>query len=334
MRLLKSFHYTIATSKFSLPVVVLLSVVGWILLNGETADAAPILTDTADYGLWRLVPEVLTSGTLSVVLALMLSALAVYLMTELNNMFVLLRISSRMLGSMLAVMLTVSVFLHTLHPAHVVMLFVLLSYFPMFASYQQPDSMAYIFVAYMLVSLASLAFPKVLLMVPFYWLAQMLLRAFTPRTLAASVIGLIVPYWITFSFAYVNDCLPTVFGDFIGSFTFSLPDYSAWTMQQTLTALFAFLLVIVGVVNFYAHGNLDKTRTRVFLNVVVLLTFASFGLLVWETSHFIVLFPLVLINTAIISGHHIGQSFSLFDNIYTIVVLLMLVALIVLEVAV
>ncbi len=327
MNFLASFQRTIATSKFTLPVVVLLSALVWILLGGDSATQI----NTDDYGLWCLMPEMVQNGVLSGLLAFAVSVVAVYLMTELNNTFVLLRISSRMLGSLLAVLLTLSVFLHTLHPAHVVLLLVLFSYFPLFASYQQQGSMAYFFVAYMLVSMTSLLFPKLLLIVPFYWLAQALLRSFTPRTLAASVIGVIVPYWIAFSFAYVNDSLPEVFSHFIEGFDFSLPDYSVWTLRQALTALFVFLLAVVGTVDFYMYGNQDKTRTRVFLNVVVVLSVAAFLLLMWETSYFTVLFPLALINTSIIAGHQLAQSYSRFNNIYTMVVCVLAIALIVLE---
>ncbi len=272
------------------------------------------------------------SGVLSAVLAFAVSVVAVYFMAELNNTFVLLRVSSRMLGSLLAVLLTLSGFLHTLHPAHVVLLLVLFSYFPLFTSYQQQGSMAYIFVVYMLISVASLAFSKLLLIVPFYWLAQALLRSFTPRTLAASLIGVIVPYWIVFSFAYVNDCLSEIFSHFIEGFAFSLPDYSAWTLQQALTALFVLLLAVVGTVDFYMYGNKDKTRTRVYLNVVVIMSVVSFIMLAWESAHFVVLFPLVLINTSILAGHQLAQSYSRFNNIYAMVVCVLVVALIVLEV--
>ncbi len=326
MNFFASFQRTIATSKFTLPVVVLLSAVAWFLSDGGQAHSS-----YDDYGLWRLLPEVVKTGALSVVLSFVLSMMAVYFMTELNNTFVLLRISSRMLGSMLAVLLALSPFFHSLTPAHVLLVLLLLSLFPLFLSYQQQGSMAYIFVAYMLLSVASLLFPKILLALPCYWSAQIALRSFNPRTLAASLIGVVVPYWIAFSLAYVNDCLPEFFFGFIDGFGFSLPDYSVWTMSQLLMALYTLLLALVGVFDFYAHGNQDKTRTRVYLNVVVMFAVVSFLLLVWETSHFVLFYPLVLITTSVLAGHHIAQSYSRFDNIYTLVVCLLALALIVFE---
>ncbi len=326
------FQQTIATSKFTLPVVALFSLVAWFLCGTDTPSQAGLTVSGAGGELWRMIPEYITTGTLSVVLGFVLSILSVYLMTEFNNNFVLLRISSRMLGSMLALLLTVSTFLHQLQPAHVVLVLMLLSYFPLFATYQRAGSMAYVFVSYLLLSVASLLFPKVLLLVPFYWMGQAVLRSLNLRTMAASVFGVVVPYWIVFAFAYIGDCLPEVFGGFIGDFSFVLPDYSVLDAHCWILALLTLVLAVMGTVNFYMHDYLDKTRTRVYLNVVVLLAFASFLLLVLEPCHFAEVFPLVLINTSILAGHHLAQTYSRLTNIYTIVLCLVFVALIVLDV--
>ncbi len=325
------FQQTIATSKFTLPVVALFSLVAWFLCGDDVPSAAGMTAGGVGEELWSMIPEYITTGTLSVVFGFILSLVAVYLMTEFNNNFVLLRISSRMLGSVLALLLTVSSFLHPFQPAHVVLILMLLSYFPLFATYQRAGSMAYVFVSYLLLSIASLLFPKVLLLVPFYWMGQTVLRSLNLRTIAASVFGVVVPYWIVFAFAYISDCLPEVFDGFIGDFSFALPDYSVWDAHCWVLALLTFVLAVMGAVNFYMHDYLDKTRTRVYLNVVVLLAFASFLLLVWEPGHFAEVFPLVLINTSILAGHHLAQTYSRLTNIYTIVLCLMFVAFIVLD---
>ncbi len=324
-----SFQQTIATGKFTLPIVLLLSLVAWMLCPGEGVAVAA--SELSDYGLWYMLPESITTGLTSVVIGPFFSLLAVYLMTEFNNQFVLLRVSSRMLGSLLAVLLTASVFLHSFQPAHVVLLLILLSYFPLFVSYQQPDSMVYIFVAYMLLGIASLVFPKLLLVTPLYWLAQMVLRSFNPRTFFASVFGVAVPYWIAFSVVYVNDLLPEVYARFAEAFVFAVPVYSVWSIQHICVVAFAFLLSMFGIVNFLLHGYLDKTRTRVFLNVVTIFTLFSFLFLLLEPSHINVLLPFALVNTSIMAGHHLAQNFSRFNNIYTIIVCLIAAMLMVLE---
>ena len=108
------FQKRVASSPFTLPVVGAIAVVMWLLLRRE------------DVG-WQ-----------ELFLGLATSTVAVYMLAELNNRHVLLRISSRLISSLLAVMLAAVVQLHHFQVGHVVLLFSLASFFPFFFSISGP----------------------------------------------------------------------------------------------------------------------------------------------------------------------------------------------------
>lgn len=314
---------TIATSKFTLPVVAVLSLVFWFMSAGqaETQSAA-----NPELGMWRYIPDWATSGWDATGIGFLFSILAVYLMAEFNNKFILLRISSRMLSSTLAVLLTMCTFLHTFQPAHVILVLSMAAYFPLFFSYQRTDSMPMIYIAFLMQSVASLFFPKYLFLTPFVWVALIALRAFTFRTLCASIFGVITPYWILFSLAFVYGDFDSIYAHFIGDFRLSLPDYTCWSLHNWLSLALVVTMGIAGSINFHMRSHLDKTRTRTYIYVAIILFAASTFFLLWETAHFNEIFPLLIINSSILAGHHLAQEYSRLSNIYTIVVCLLIVS--------
>lgn len=313
----KSFQKAIVTSKFTLPAVAVLSIIVWALTY--TFSAYAFSAHQHECLLWHIIPEYVTTGIPSFISGFVSCILAVYLMAEFNNKLVLLRISSRMLSTLLGILLTASAFIHQFQPAHIVLLLTLVLYFPFFDSYQSHSSMPQIFIAYLLVSISSMFFPKYLLLIPIFWIGQIILRSFTLRTFGASVFGCILPYWLLFGTAFVNDELSSTWSHFIGCFSFSTPDFSQWSLSQIAVTLLTLILAIFGIVDFYQNSYRDKTRARITYNIIVLFVIVSFVFLILETSHFNEIFPIVLINTSIISGHHFAQSNNRFSNIYTIV---------------
>lgn len=313
---------TIATSKFTLPVVAVLSLVFWFISvgQGETQSASHAL------GMWQYIPIWATSGWDATGIGFIFCIFAVYLMAEFNNKFILLRISSRMLSSTLAVLLTICTFLHTFQPAHIILALTMTAYFPLFFSYQRTDSMPMIYIAFLLLSVASLFFPKFLLFTPSFWIALIALRAFTIRTLCASIFGIITPYWILFSLAYIYGNFDGIYAHFIGDFRLTLPDYTYWSIHNWLSLALVATMGIAGSINFYMRSHLDKTRTRTYIYVGITLFAASTLFLLWETAHFKEIFPLVIINSSILAGHHLAQEYSRLSNIYTIAVCLLIVS--------
>lgn len=318
------FQKSIAKSQAVLPVAGVLALVLWYVLPVEHASSSFC---HADDGLWQYVPSFLQEGYWSLSLSAFCVMVAVYLMAELNNANVLLRVNSRMLSSLLALLLALVVDCHHFQPGSVLMLFSLLSFFPLFATYQLPSPL-FSFLTYLMVSVASLVFPKLLWMVPLYWLVQGHLRAFSLRCFIASLLGLVLPYWLYGGIAIMTDSLEGFVSHVSLMADFQWSDYTQLALRDVLVFAYIILLFVSGVVDFWSNRFRDKTRTRIIYNVVILHGFGAIALMVLQPQYFYTLLPLLLIDTSIVFGHFFTLTFSKFTHVYCLILMMLAIAVV------
>ena len=136
------------------------------------------------------------------------------------------------------------------------------------------------------------------------------------RTLAASIIGLITPYWLFVPIiiyqgqrhvlmahlAKLVDIHPTI-------------DYSHLTTPQVLTALFTALLAITGIVHFWRNSSADRIRIRQLYGFFTLMTVLSMVAFFVLPQHFDILLGLLIINTAPLIGHFVTLTMTRYTNI-------------------
>lgn len=314
-----NFQKSITNSQATLPVVSALMLLFWLLLPPV---GQPVDFTTPDYGIWKFVPMFLQRGYVSLVMGALCAALAVYEMAELNNANVLLRVSTRMLSSVLAILLGMAVVCHPFQPGMVLMLLSLLSFFPLFAMYQTPSPFL-AFLTYLALSVASLFFPKLLWIVPFYWLIQSYFRALTLRCLVASILATILPYWIYAAIAVMTGSWENFVLHLQGMISFQWYDYTQLPVRHLFVFLFVVLLFVIGSADFYLQLYRDRTRTRVLYNALI-----HYGIVivVWITiqpQYFNTLFPLLLLPVSILFGHFFALTHTRFSHICCIVLFLL-----------
>lgn len=317
------FQKTIASSQATLPVVGSIALLLWVLIPNRQPALSFL---EADYGLWSHVPSFLFKGYWGVGLSAFFAALAVYLMAELNNSNVLLRVSSRMLGSMLAFLLAFALVCHSLQPGSVVMLLSLLSFFPLFAIYQLPHP-GFTFISYLFISVASLLFPKMLCVVPVYWFIQGYLRALSFRCFVASLLAVVLPYWFYGGVALLTGTLPDFLAHIEALTHYEWGDYTQLPMKDLLTFSFTVLLFLSGSIDFYLNRFLDKTRTRILYNVVIMHGVYVILFISLQPQYFVTLLPLLLIDTAITFGHFFTLTHTRFSHIYNLILLILALAI-------
>lgn len=322
------FQKKIASGQFTLHFVSILSLILWISLPmAEHQDSA-----AGEFGLWRFVSAYFSGNTIRQCLAMGLSALTVYLIAELTNTNVLLRISSRMLSSLYAYFLGIIMCLHILEPGHVVVIFSLLSFFTLFATYQSPSPVL-TFLTYLSLSVGSLFFPKILWLIPTYWISQGDMRSWSARCLLASVFGAILPYWLFFAIAscyeggvelFVATCSQMV--------DFKMPDYSSFRLVDVLLMTYLFIFFAVGFINFRLSSYLDKTRVRILYNIISAHALVMFLFLLLMPHCFHNILPLCLVDVAIVGGHYVSLTYNKFSHIYCLVMLALSIALVVAQI--
>lgn len=322
---------SIACSHATLPVVCVVTFLVWffsssVSVPSDGAIGAAGAFQAADYGLWRFLPSFLQGGIVGKLLGMGLCALGIYAMAELNNSQALLRISSRMLSSTLALLLASCVMPCVAQPGLVLMLLTLLSFFALFAAYQIPSPMLTL-TAYLMLSVSSLFFPKSLCLVPVYWMMQGSLRALSFRCFVASLIAVLLPYWFFAGFAVSFGWLDEFLVHVQALISFSFGDYAQVTANQYASLAFSFVLFLIGTVDFIRSSYKDKTRTRVIYTAVIVHGFCVALFAILQPQHISAIQPLLLVDASIVFGHFFTLTSNRFTHILSLVLLAVNVAL-------
>lgn len=320
-----TFQKSIVNNQATLPIIAVIALVMWFVLPPVWMQH---VGGTSDFGLWRFAPALLKTGWGTVVASVVCMAVVVYQMAELNYVNVLLRVSSRMLSSMLALLLALAVVCHQCQePGCVLMVLSLITFFPLFETYQQP-SPHLSFLIHLPLSAASLLFPKLLWMVPVYWLIQGYFRAFSLRCFTAALMGALLPYWCYGGIAFMTGTLDDYMADVQTLTEFQLVDYAQLDGRNLLTFIFVLLLFLVGTVDFYARQFLDKTRTRIIYNAMIGYGVAIALFMCLQPQYFVTLLPLLLLPTSILFGHFFTLTHTRFSHICCLVLLLLAVVVV------
>ncbi|MBQ9362063.1 MAG: hypothetical protein IJT97_01450 [Bacteroidaceae bacterium] len=305
------FQKTIAGSQFTLPVVSAITVVVWLLFRQSGADWTNLLAGLA------------------------VSALAVYMLAELNSRNLLLRISSRLISSLFAILMAVVIQLHPFQTGHIVLLLSLASFFPLFQMYQSANPIL-AFLTYLPLSLVSLVFPQILFLVPVYWFCQIYMRGISLKSLCSSLLALALPYWIVFGIrffvGYYDEWVPPILNlqssilnpqsSIVNCELLIVNCESSFSPLQSVQFVYILLLLAVGIVDLYLNSYLDKTRIRIIYHVVVTHAFAVLLLLLLQIQCFYQLLPLLMADTAIIGGHFMALTYNRFSRIFCLFLML------------
>lgn len=319
-----NFQRQLAITPTSLHTIAVIVMVLWIVAGifGQTPNPFDFGHHTiVTSGWWASLPQFMrTVPWVNSLMGMLTTVITCYAIAELNITQVLLRVNSRVMTIIFGALITACPFLHTFNPGMVAMVCVLLSYFALFSSYQLENSSTHVYVAFLYFSLATLMLPKLLWLAPFYWLSTYILRSANTRSICASVLGLLTPYWIVGSVAYCFGKLPEMLQTLSQFYTFRWGDYSH--LQPAVWVMIAVILVmfITATLDFYARIYMDKNRTRNLYYVIILHGFAYFLLLLLQPINVQVFMPLAIVSTSIMAGHYVANGATSLSNIMTIII--------------
>lgn len=281
----KDLRTRVTTGTYTLPAMTALTAVLWV---------AP------DAGSWRLWAGLVTA------------AWTAFQLIELNNRCTLLRVRSRMVSVTFLGLLLVLPAAHGFTPQSLVPLCVAASFRPLFGAYQKAEAQHHVFQAFLLVSLGSLLFPPLLLLLPCYCLSLAVhLRALTGRTLAAGVLGAALPYWLGAAWAMWRGDLGARAAEWAAAFRFAPPGDGG--LGEALAALgparqaagaFMLALALMATVHFLRTAYNDKIRTRMFFYTFIVSEVAVAAGLVVRPQDFDTLAPVLAVCAAPLAGHY------------------------------
>lgn len=240
-------------------------------------------------------------------LPFLLMALCVYVMAEMNNRNALLRIRSRMVSFSFLMMTVMNIGLLSDWRVALVQLSFALFLFVVFSVYQNDRAVGAIFIAFLSVGVASVAWVHVLYLVP-----VLLILLFRPlyalsfKVLSASVLGLIVPYWLM-----VVWCIYTENYNFIIAHFIALADYSGVLKYNTLTVgmttVFSMLVIFMftGIIHFIRKAYNEKIRVRMLYRILIIFSLLLVALIAVVPCHANYLIPMLEVTVAPLIAHFV-----------------------------
>ncbi len=255
--------------------------------------------------------------------SLLLTFVEGYLLLELNNRHALLRVRSRMvcatfLGLSLATPWLLGDEVSSLLPAAGLVA----AFFPLFAAYQSPAAAGSVFYASLFISLGSLVYPPLLLLLlPLLLALALHLRALSGRTFPALLFGAAVPYWFLAGIAIWEGRGPEMLRPFVDAFHFAAPDYAALTPMQRLLGIGLNVVGWISVVHYRRTYYNDKIRTRMYFYTLILFEIFLIMGVDAQPQHADVLLPLLTATTAPLLAHHVTLARGRSADIWYVVVL-------------
>lgn len=284
-------------------------------LQNRIAQSRWALPVTIFYGLFVCLTVELMGYGQWMTFALLLAA--TLMMAELNNGYSLIRIYSRMVSCSFMVMITMSLTLFESVTVAVVMVAFIAFLLLIFRAYQNPGAVGWVFYAFVALGISSIVFSKSLLFVPVLWVIMAVnVLCFSPRTLIASLLGIITPYWFVAAWLIYQGNISYLGTHFLSALQFGTPfQFSILNIHQLLTFAFVLVLAVIGAVHFFLYSYQDRIRIRLMYETFVVLDACAVIFAILQPQYFDEMLGMSIVTTATLIGHFLALTHSRLSNI-------------------
>ena len=281
---------------------------------------------------------------------------AAYVVSEIESVNQLLRVTSRMIESLLLLMMAACGFLHPLQTSSLTLLAVALMFYCLLRSCGSRSPQVDTLHAYFFLSLGSLFWPPLLLLIPVVlWSQFVYLRVRGWQILGAAVCGLLVPFlfWaaallylhreatlVTYLHQIVAPCFAPFYWQWVIDLAQSADWHEFWNQFPTLLAqrvrshptesaalAYVSLLGLTGFVHYVRQNYDDKIRVRMCHYCFLFMQLFVALWLVLQPYCFRQLFPLLMLTTVPSAAHFFTFTHTWLTNCWFVLLMLALVAL-------
>ena len=274
----------------------------------------------------KAVYPVLLTPFFDSLLGMIVCALAIYMIAELNTRFTLLSNSDRTITTTFLLLIAISMFLHPIQPAHLVMLCYLAGYMVMLDAYQSRTAPVKSFTASLALGVASLVCPKLVWFLPVLLASFVILRASSLKSIVAAALGLMAPYWFWKGISLLTG--GDSFSRHLSQMTsFDDGGFGILGAKELWVFWIVLLVFTVGAVHFFMSIHQNRSRTRINYYVICLQGASAFLFLWIEPQLYRFVIPLCMVNAAILFGNFCSNAKGRIPDItLSVVLLLMLIA--------
>lgn len=258
------------------------------------------------------------------------TVLATYLLGELNNLYSLLRVRSRLVSALYLLLMLSCPELHVWRPELLTGLCLLAAFFLLFASYQRPRPQGVIFYAFFFATLGGMCFPPALVFpLVCYFCMLFQLRSFTLSSFAAGLLGVATPFFLYASYAIFTHKADSAFDFLLRWLHFERPLLSVLSLPARVSLVVVIFLVFLSLIHYFRERYNDKIRTRMFFYVLISHCVVILCGLLCLPLAFYGLFPLFLLTASPLIAHYYALSRGRFFHLWFNLSFLLLLALVV-----
>ena len=247
-----------------------------------------------------------------------LFVLTAYAMAQMNNINALIRIYSRMVSCSFIAMSCAACFLFPSLRGGFIQLCYAGTITLLFMTYQDKQGSGLTFYAYTLLGMAAIADIRILYFVPVMWLLTATqLQSLSGRTLSASILGILMPFWVMSCWMVWNNglsSLPSLVAqwDDFGP----LLDFTVLSTSQVATWGLVAIAAITGTIHYIRKHRDDRIRTRLLFGFLIWMDLTTMLLMMILPAWSDMLAGLAIVNTAPLIGHFIALTSTRYTNIY------------------
>lgn len=310
------FQDRMATGSLPLLVAVVFATAFWWLLPGLAPDGADWGSGVA--GGWpsyarRLAAYVLQAGVLC-------------LLAWLTVRHALIRVTATCHLSLYA-LLAACLLPHTLQAGGVVSCCLLAMLLSLFHTYQHVDPVGLVCQGFFFFGLGTLAFPPMLLLLPFLLVMQAWFHNVTWRTFFAALIGAALPHWLMLGYACAVGDMEVFYAPLRAAVRFLPVSYACLTPVHWANLGVLAALTLWSCVLYAGSSYADKIRTRIQLYYVMTVEALCLLFLFLQPQHYAALLGAMLPCSSLLAGHYFAVNRDRRSLVALIVVLVVLSAL-------
>ena len=256
-----------------------------------------------------------------------ITAILGYLIIEINTAFTLIRTRTTMPVCIFWMIATSLFFLHPFEWENLIPLAFLLSVYQLFQSYESNSPAIPIYHAFFFISLGSLIFPPFIYFSPILWGSMIPFRSLSGKSLLASLLGIITPYWFLFGYCFYFDQMPLFLAPLQEMILFYPIDYGHLTTSEIASWGTITLLLIISGFHYWQMSYMDKTRTRIYHSFLVIVGLYVTLWSILQPNYMRELMVIELICASFLSGHLFTLTRNRFSGIFFIVTFITIILL-------
>jgi len=270
----------------------------------------------------------LPNTLLSNIVCFTLTLLNAFLVAQINNRFTIIR--TRTFLPILIFLLLLGTWnqTHAMIGSHLVLTLFILALYYFFNMSRDRKASEEAFMGSFLISLSSLLINPMIFIIPLCWIGFVMFQSFSLRTFLASLFGMIAPWILYLSVAFMLQPDFNIYHLFNLNFNSEL-SISNFSLPEIIYAISISLIMIISIVEMYSITNSDAINTRNKLDFLLFLLVSLVILSFIFRNQFISFLPIIALVYSLLISHPMTLKQNNFNGILFLIFCMINIAFII-----